>query len=191
MPVKSLTNSSQLIADYLAGKIEQSYPIQSLFQEILLMFQQEAVCVGPGFQNDNNSDRAPLNRKNVAGANRRSLTSSPTNDFNRKSSALNDKDQRGRGNSVSEVDSNDQNYTKDLNNSSYAQDKNQADMPIVEGFRIMCSGRLQMSPRSKPAEKAESVVITRGVLPFNTFDQNIDFKQTYATNAYGTIGIKV
>lgn len=48
-----------------------------------------------------------------------------------------------------------------------------------------------MSPRSKPAEKAESVVLSRGVLPFNSFNQNIDFKQTYATNAYGTVGIKV
>ena len=48
-----------------------------------------------------------------------------------------------------------------------------------------------MSPRSKPAEKAESVVFSRGVIPFNSLDQKIDFKQTYATNAYGTIGIKV
>ena len=48
-----------------------------------------------------------------------------------------------------------------------------------------------MSPRSKPAEKAESVILNRGVLPLNSFKENIDFKQTYATNAYGTIGIKV
>jgi len=75
--------------------------------------------------------------------------------------------------------------------SSSFGDANQGSMPIVEGFRISCSGRLQMSPRSKPAEKAETVVLSRGVLPFNSFNQNIDFKQTYATNAYGTVGIKV
>ena len=65
------------------------------------------------------------------------------------------------------------------------------DKPVIEGFRITCNGRLQMRPRSKPAEKAESVVLSRGVLPLNSLDQNIDFKQTHATNAYGTIGIKV
>eukprot|EP01046_Picozoa_sp_COSAG06_P070537 COSAG06_NODE_19770_length_823_cov_0.799724_2_plen_97_part_01 len=37
--------------------------------------------------------------------------------------------------------------------SSSFGDANQGSMPIVEGFRISCSGRLQMSPRSKPAEK--------------------------------------
>jgi len=134
------------------------------------MFQQEAICVGPGFQNDNSSDKNSPTRK--------------TGESVKKSTFS----KRRSGN---EVSANDQDYTKDSNIDSYSQDKNQSDMPIVEGFRIMCSGRLQMSPRSKPAEKAESVVITRGVLPFNTFDQNIDFKQTYATNAYGTIGIKV
>ena len=48
-----------------------------------------------------------------------------------------------------------------------------------------------MSSFSKPAEKAESIEITRGVLPLNTFKANIDFAQTSATNAYGTCGIKV
>jgi hypothetical protein len=63
--------------------------------------------------------------------------------------------------------------------------------PKILGFRIICSGRLQMSSFSKPAEKAESIEITRGVLPLNTFKANIDFAQTSATNAYGTCGIKV
>ena len=63
--------------------------------------------------------------------------------------------------------------------------------PKILGFRIVCSGRLQMSSFSKPAEKAESIEITRGVLPLNTMDANIDFAQTYSTNAYGTCGIKV
>ena len=63
--------------------------------------------------------------------------------------------------------------------------------PKILGFRIICSGRLQISSFSKPAEKAESIEITRGVLPLNSFKANIDFAQTYATNAYGTCGIKV
>ena len=63
--------------------------------------------------------------------------------------------------------------------------------PKVLGFRIICSGRLQISSFSKPAEKAESIEITRGVLPLNSFKANIDFAQTHATNAYGTCGIKV
>ena len=63
--------------------------------------------------------------------------------------------------------------------------------PKVLGFRIVCSGRLQMSAFSKPAEIAESIELTRGVLPLNTFAANIDFAQTHSTNAYGTCGIKV
>ena len=61
----------------------------------------------------------------------------------------------------------------------------------VFGFKIYCSGRLQINSFSKPAEKAEKIEITRGVLPLNTVNANIDFAQTYATNAYGTCGIKV
>ena len=63
--------------------------------------------------------------------------------------------------------------------------------PKILGFRIICSGRLQMSSFSKPAEKAESIELTRGVLPLNTISANIDFAQTYSTNPYGTCGIKV
>ena len=66
-----------------------------------------------------------------------------------------------------------------------------SERPQILGFRILCSGRLQISSFSKPAEKAESIEITRGVLPLNSFQANIDFAQTYATNAYGTCGIKV
>ena len=66
-----------------------------------------------------------------------------------------------------------------------------SERPKILGFRIICSGRLQMSSFSKPAEKAESIELTRGVLPLNTFKANIDFAQTHATNAYGTCGIKV
>ena len=59
---------------------------------------------------------------------------------------------------------------------------NATELPKILGFRIVCSGRLQMSSFSKPAEKAESITITRGVLPLNTMKANIDFAQTYSTN---------
>lgn len=168
----------------MAGKIEQSYPIQPLIQEILLLFQQEAICIGPAFRNnvDNESERTGTKK-------------SPN------SNAPKGKPNRTRGNSIpvptgdnipapyGDNKPGNDNPNKDGFQKNSWDDS--GDKPVVEGFRISCSGRLQMSPRSKPAEKAESVVISRGVLPFNSLDQNIDFKQTYATNAYGTIGIKV
>jgi len=173
VPVKSLTNSAQLIADYMAGKIEESYPIQSLFQEIITLFQQEAICIGPAFRNnaENESERSGT-KKNM----------NPKSVSTRGSKGPKGTATKGMGEVHKPTGA--ANFQK--NNLSDSGDK-----PVVEGFRISCSGRLQMSPRSKPAEKAESVVISRGVLPFNSLDQNIDFKQTYATNAYGTIGIKV
>jgi len=131
----------------------------------LFLFQQEAICVGPGFQN-NESD-------------------SPSGAFSASPRLA-----AGKHNNKGEFKN--KNIKEDSSMKSHPFSASESgDVPIVEGFRIMCNGRLQMSPRSKPAEKAESVVITRGVLPFNSFDQNIDFKQTYATNAYGTVGIKV
>jgi hypothetical protein len=169
----------------MAGKIEQSYPIQPLIQEILLLFQQEAICIGPAFRNnvDNESERTGT---------KKSPNSIPNN-------GPKGKPNRTRGNSIlgaanipapyGDNKPGNENPNKDGFQKNSWDDS--GDKPVVEGFRISCSGRLQMSPRSKPAEKAESVVISRGVLPFNSLDQNIDFKQTYATNAYGTIGIKV
>jgi hypothetical protein len=62
---------------------------------------------------------------------------------------------------------------------------------IVEGFKLKCSGRIQVYPRSKPAEKAESIQISRGNLPLNTMYENIQYAQTKSTNDYGTCGIKV
>jgi ribosomal protein S3 len=121
-----------------------------LFQEIVLLFEQEATCIGSAFRNEE------LDHKN----NRNTVLDS-----------LMEQAKTSAG----------QNQ-----NAYFAGEK-----AIVEGFRIICTGRLQMSPRSKPAEKAESVILNRGVLPLNSFEENIDFKQTYATNAYGTIGIKV
>lgn len=163
----------------MAGKIEQSYPIQPLIQEILLLFQQEAICIGPAFRNnvDNESERTGT---------KKSPNSIPNN-------GPKGKPNRTRGNSIPAPYGDNTPGNENPNKDGFQKNSwdDSGDKPVVEGFRISCSGRLQMSPRSKPAEKAESVVISRGVLPFNSLDQNIDFKQTYATNAYGTIGIKV
>lgn len=168
--MRSLTNSAQLIADYLAGKIEQSQPIQTLFQEILVLFQQESICIGPAFRN----------------------TAEESSKVSLKGGSQEKSDQKRTRRIQKDSNNNKENNNKDETNfSSNISNENRGSMPIIEGFRISCSGRLQMSPRSKPAEKAESVVLSRGVLPFNSFNQNIDFKQTYATNAYGTVGIKV
>jgi hypothetical protein len=138
-PTQSLISSSQLIADYMADKIEQSVSIQQLFNELLRFFETEAECLGPAFQ----------------------CAASSTED--------------GVSNGMG--------FAHSSTGSSA--------LPKILGFRIVCSGRLQMSSFSKPAEKAESITITRGVLPLNTMKANIDFAQTYSTNAYGTCGIKV
>jgi len=129
-PTQSLIESSQLIVDYMADKIEQSVSIQQIYNELLRFFETEALCLGPSF-----------------------ITSQ---------------------------------YEATIEKSEPGYQR-----PKVLGFRIVCSGRLQISSFSKPAEKAESIELTRGVLPLNTFKANIDFAQTYATNAYGTCGIKV
>jgi len=138
-----------------------------LFQEIILLFEQEAICVGSAFRNEK-SDH---------------LVSAPKGSqvATSLSSGKNDKNIEGIRSSPKE----------EGKGPAGQKDEYGGEKAIVEGFRIICTGRLQMSPRSKPAEKAESVILNRGVLPLNSFKENIDFKQTYATNAYGTIGIKV
>ena len=40
-------------------------------------------------------------------------------------------------------------------------------------------------------EIADSLTVTQGVLPLNSFNHNIEFTQTSSTNAFGTCGIKV
>ena len=165
-----------MIADYIAGKVEQSYPIQSLFQEILILFQQEAICVGPAFRNTTSTDPIKATQQSEAETKKRSSVRG-------KSGSTKEQSQLTKGGKATAEP------IKDLSNSKSIYTG--GDKPVIEGFRIVCTGRLQMSPRSKPAEKAESVVFSRGVIPFNSLDQKIDFKQTYATNAYGTIGIKV
>jgi len=130
-----------------------------LFQEIILLFEQEAICVGSAFRNEKSD--------HLASAPKGSQVATSLSSDTRSSSKEEGKGPAGQ------------------------KDEYGGEKAIVEGFRIICTGRLQMSPRSKPAEKAESVILNRGVLPLNSFKENIDFKQTYATNAYGTIGIKV
>jgi len=127
----------KLIADYIATKIEISTPIQTVFNEIIRIFEQEVQCVGPDFE---------------IGSNIKYLETASNND-----------------------------------SSDVASHSN----IIVEGFKLECSGRIQVYPRSKPAEKAESIQISRGNLPLNTLYENIQFAQTHATNDYGTCGIKV
>ena len=160
-PVKSLISSSELIVDYMADKIEQSVSIQQIFNELLRFFETEAVCLGPSFRTSKEISTA-VKTEGVAFEN---LTSKEQKKIS--IAALNTEDSPG------------------------ISGQNQNGLPQILGFRILCSGRLQISSFSKPAEKAESIEITRGVLPLNSFQANIDFAQTYATNAYGTCGIKV
>jgi hypothetical protein len=172
-PVKSLISSSELIVDYMADKIEQSVSIQQIFNELLRFFETEAVCLGPSFRTSKEISTA-VKTEGVAlsaplGAPERKAFENLTSKEQKKISiaALNTEDSPG------------------------ISGQNQNGLPQILGFRILCSGRLQISSFSKPAEKAESIEITRGVLPLNSFQANIDFAQTYATNAYGTCGIKV
>ena len=160
-PVKSLISSSELIVDYMADKIEQSVSIQQIFNELLRFFETEAVCLGPSFRTSKEISTAVK----TEGVTFENLTSKEQKKIS--IAALNTEDSPG------------------------ISGQNQNGLPQILGFRILCSGRLQISSFSKPAEKAESIEITRGVLPLNSFQANIDFAQTYATNAYGTCGIKV
>jgi len=145
----------------MADKIEQSVSIQQIFNELLRFFETEAVCLGPSFRTSKEISTA-VKTEGVAFEN---LTSKEQKKIS--IAALNTEDSPGISGLVN------------------------SERPQILGFRILCSGRLQISSFSKPAEKAESIEITRGVLPLNSFQANIDFAQTYATNAYGTCGIKV
>lgn len=175
-PAKSLISSSQLIVDYIADKIEQSVPIQQIFNELLRFFETEALCLGPAFIVQN---------KSSSGENLHSEAKFPL------------VPRMGHSEPVAilpKIEISSESGTKSdqyevFQNSSNLSENSQR--PKVLGFRIICSGRLQISSFSKPAEKAESIEITRGVLPLNSFKANIDFAQTHATNAYGTCGIKV
>lgn len=168
-PAQSLVVSSQLIVDYIADKIEQSVSIQQIFNEILRFFETEALCVGPSFIST--QQQSDITEK-LDGMSSNISYSEPK---------------------VSNAKRSEAKVLGDVKESSnhYVNKNESLQRPKILGFRIICSGRLQISSFSKPAEKAESIEITRGVLPLNTFKSNIDFAQTDATNAYGTCGIKV
>ena len=168
-PAQSLVVSSQLIVDYIADKIEQSVSIQQIFNEILRFFETEALCVGPSFIST--QQRSDITEK---------LDGMSSNIWYSETKFSNAK--RSEAKVLGDV--------KESSN-HYVNKNESLQRPKILGFRIICSGRLQISSFSKPAEKAESIEITRGVLPLNTFKSNIDFAQTDATNAYGTCGIKV
>ena len=166
-PAQSLVVSSQLIVDYIADKIEQSVSIQQIFNEILRFFETEALCVGPSFISTQQQ-------------------SAMTEKLDGMSSNISYSEPK-----VSNAKRSEAKVLGDIKESSSHYKNESLQRPKILGFRIICSGRLQISSFSKPAEKAESIEITRGVLPLNTFKANIDFAQTDATNAYGTCGIKV
>jgi hypothetical protein len=194
-PVKSLISSSELIVDYMADKIEQSVSIQQIFNELLRFFETEAVCLGPSFRTSKEISTAVKTEgvalKTFGFRNSKGILSAPLGAPERKAfesfasegvafENLTSKEQKKI--SIAALNTEDSPGISGLVNS---------ERPQILGFRILCSGRLQISSFSKPAEKAESIEITRGVLPLNSFQANIDFAQTYATNAYGTCGIKV
>ena len=135
VPVNSLADSSKLIADYMADKIEQSTPLQGLFQEIVTAIKTESLL---------------------------------TNDISLK----------GEQSSI------------DLKEANTPTVGSGSTKPII-GFKLSCSGRIQKNAYAKPAEMADSLTITEGLLPLNSFKHNIEFTQTSSTNAFGTCGIKV
>jgi hypothetical protein len=169
-PARSLIVSSELIVDYIADKIEQSQPVSVIFNELLRFFETEALCLGPSFRRI----EEPTDNSETATQTLRVRERSSQSPKGTKGSSGSDRGtfEAAMGDDSTAIESFDQ-------------------RPKVLGFRIVCSGRLQMSAFSKPAEIAESIELTRGVLPLNTFSANIDFAQTHSTNAYGTCGIKV
>jgi len=189
-PAKSLISSSQLIVDYIADKIEQSVPIQQIFNELLRFFETEALCLGPAFIVQN---------KSSSGENLHSEAKFPLVPRMGHSEPvailpkIEISSESGTKSDQYEVFQNSSNLSENWKASPSGRitEVSNSQRPKVLGFRIICSGRLQISSFSKPAEKAESIQITRGVLPLNSFKANIDFAQTHATNAYGTCGIKV
>ena len=180
-PVQSLTCSSQLIVDYIADKIEQSVSIQQIFNELLRLFETEALCLGPAFGNTTSvEDVSGLNATHPKANPPKGVLEQPLNSL----PSSTDQSQSSDSKASPKI--------KDFQVSNTScSDAQRSQRPKILGFRIICSGRLQMSSFSKPAEKAESIELTRGVLPLNTISANIDFAQTYSTNPYGTCGIKV
>ena len=144
VPVQSLSDSSKLIADYMADKIEQSAPLQGLFQEITGILKLS----------DSTAQSAD-NDPHIDMKSSRQVEQLPK-----------------------------------IVNSLNTTVVESCPKPII-GFRLSCSGRIQKSAYAKPAEIADSLTVTQGVLPLNSFNHNIEFTQTSSTNAFGTCGIKV
>jgi hypothetical protein len=194
-PAKSLISSSQLIVDYIADKIEQSVPIQQIFNELLRFFETEALCLGPAFivQTKSSSGENLHSEAKIS----ESVAMLPKIEISSESGTKSDQYEvfQNSSNSLGSTRSGDLSENWNAMHSGripmVVAAASNSQRPKVLGFRIICSGRLQISSFSKPAEKAESIEITRGVLPLNSFKANIDFAQTHATNAYGTCGIKV
>ena len=198
-PAQSLIESSDLIVDYIADKIEQSVSIQQIFNELLRFFETEALCLGPSFTTLSDDPETATHSGPVALRNLEdnSFTDDTVSNVARsESEILEEMSPKGPNKTGSFSQTNDPysgvGKSKAVPHTGH-QIKTQSPnkRPKVLGFRIVCSGRLQISSFSKPAEMAESIELTRGVLPLNTFAANIDFSQTHATNAYGTCGIKV
>ena len=184
-PAQSLIESSDLIVDYIADKIEQSVSIQQIFNELLRFFETEALCLGPSFTTlsddpETATHSGPDLEDNSFTDDTVSEEMSPKGPNKTGSFSQTNDPYSGVGKSKAVPHTGHQIKTQSPNK-----------RPKVLGFRIVCSGRLQISSFSKPAEMAESIELTHGVLPLNTFAANIDFSQTHATNAYGTCGIKV
>ena len=129
-PVSSLVISPQLVADYIADRIEQSLPLQSVYQDIHQYFST--------YESNRSTPSSTTMGVGVRGAPSEGTT-----------------------------------------------------IPKILGYRLSCSGRLQKTKFSKPAEIAESLVFQEGVLPLNSINKNIEYGSTSATNAYGSCGIKV
>lgn len=127
-PVSSLVISPQLVADYIADRIEQSLPLQSVYQDIHQYFST--------YESNRSTPSSTTVGAGVRGS---------------------------EGTTI----------------------------PKILGYRLSCSGRLQKTKFSKPAEIAESLVFQEGVLPLNSINKNIEYGSTSATNAYGSCGIKV
>ena len=133
-PVSSLVISPQLVADYIADRIEQSLPLQSVYQDIHQYFST--------YESNRSTPSSTTVGEGVRGAVGTYGTEGTT-------------------------------------------------IPKILGYRLSCSGRLQKTKFSKPAEIAESLVFQEGVLPLNSINKNIEYGSTSATNAYGSCGIKV
>ena len=167
-PAQSLTCSSQLIVDYIADKIEQSVSIQQIFNELLQFFETEAQCIGPAFKTDAFSPQSIED-----------LTKSTSKD---ERPTIADHSRR------SNMPQNDHNEIREADTTIPEEAH---DTLRIFGFKISCSGRLQINSFSKPAEKAEKIEITRGVLPLNTVNANIDSYNMDVIIGYEVVGIDI